>query len=691
MKENITPEILELIKEHIIELLENSINETKRVNKLTARTKSLRPEYSANNGKNKMRVAEIIETIRQLRKNENLSKEERTYAVELENQATVAIYRLLMGKSNRQEKMTLEEWQMMIDQLIQKQGENGKTVNADQVLGEIREGLFFQYIKTENTFFSQFQYGKNRKAMDENVEGGTENFCQIIELCNSNIEETQAKIKKLTGHRKQILNQYMEKINEEGIFNTSPEWFLSCMVSEYQDKGAFAYFDAFKIGLYTLCKGVKAGHIWGLENWGRFSIRLISHDLWKGENYLQINRYSTNIPDSKLGWSDAYFRKEIIEKQMFAEKHMEQWLLVPLLEQLTADAMSFEEMDSVYTRKKCKYCEDVEEIRGSDIFEKTNIFHYARKKQVDKPSSLSSSEDVAFGYWTVYRFQKPALFYMAGNETEEDDILKTLRCKRKNSKFSSFSCVKNYFEKIDDEQDQDNSRYFTRYYLNQYIKVDIAVELCYGMERLFCLSSQGGKNAFEGILEEVKKLAKTAAFLHRNLKCGVGSMLHECFKEKIKESGNLKNSTLEEKKQFLREVTALLESYLTSNDVGYMQRRFYEEVLKSSWIKIQKTFSPIGVRFDQNFFSDLEILKRRKIIGKEAHERIKKALYEDNIEKILYVISENKANDMQKQLDISKDAWQWAVENLHQISKRSKFYFIYNIVQETILETNFEN
>lgn len=701
-EENVIDEIMKLISDNLIEILENSINESKKVNKLTVRTKTLRPEYSINYERNRKCITQIIEKISNLRKNKILDEYNREYAKELERLAIFAVYNFMSYKLEKCERQTVKAWSTYIDSSIQKNGENGKSVNAAQVIVEIREALFYQYIKQENNFFSRFEY-ENKAEENIQYEDDKNIPYQVIKPYFDN-EEIRCKIDELADHKHEVLNEYASRITMISCNEKLPRGVMHFMFSEYYKEDFSIFFDVCKIGVYTYCKGLERGYMWGVDNWCDIPVNHFTYEkMEQGESY-DRECYNTENYAIKANWVDLYYKKDLIEKHIFSEKNMSQWLLISTLERLTADYLSFESNNSVGTGTNLFILDGIDDVinkRTINTIQKTNIFKVARVKgNIDKKDDNTDRD-----CWCIYSFQKACLDYMIG-----ENFFKVLQIKKENSIYFTFSSMKNYFDNINVGINKFDLLFCNIYYLNQFVHFDVAVELCYGLEKLCGLSKKGGKELFDEIWEEIRKLAIVAVHLQEGIKCGVGEIIHDCIIRKIKEKETLEITTVEEYKRCLNEITELLGYYISDVDVEYMKKILYEEILKNSWFvktpreiggeeiktnqelkEEKKSVEPkVGVTFDQNLFADIEVLKRRNVLDKNGTNKISKVIYEGNIKKILAELSKNMQMEMTIQLGISEEAWSWAKENLSNVSKQSKWYAIYNKIQKVLLQENYD-
>lgn len=700
----------EKIKEDLLGILENCVNDKKRGDKPTRKIKALQPYHTAEYKKNRKIIEKTIEHIKLFRKNMCVSDEHKEYAKEIEIQAIFAITRLISDKWIKEDgKIEItksgmdnifEKWEKIINELKDKNGTNGKTLNVGEICKIIKDRLFYNCeITHKNQFYGYFT----------NPEYTFKNEDTQEDLCDESTVERKHKVSFIYSceiDKKEYFKIPIEKYKLVWIlyyrFYTEARIYSSEKADRGYEKYPFddvcrrykgikcqnisskkhekqvtfeQYLDGFMISEIAQIFGMSEAYIWGVENWikEKFDIKT------KG------------------------FRSHIIDRISFSSEMMKHWLLFPLLDKLVADDLTVAQRFNANTREETKYCvngNDLLQRNVKDILKSTKIIYHANNKQVRNCDNVSEVNnylcDEKREYWTVYEHQKLCLDYLLDDNDRKRRILFLSKSKTTRNN-QSFSNIKRYFEEIFQYTESEQDTYMTIYYLNQFVHFDSAVELINGISKVMDITQKSARN----LKEEIVNLANEVVRLQKIIKCGTGMVIYEYFKEKWVELKENEMYSEEDCKLFLQQLTDLIKNYLENEKIKDLQDYVYQNILQTSWYLIDDNiFKYRGeIDFRQDFCLGLQLCMTESSESKKDKEayllRLRKILFDDNIFQIKEMIGKEFKEAIKDMLKISDGAWEYVsksfVGSRYDNNSRDKISNLYKVIQNALINANYQD
>lgn len=698
------------LKDNMIVILKNSLNEKKRAVKVTEKTKELRPEFVKNNLRRKKQLLAVIENIEGMQTNKEITEQQREYIMKLEDLVPTVIEEIIFEEWINKKKVSVidKDCKNVLRKLKDTREFSGKVIEVEKICKYIEQRLFLELVECKNTFWGYFINAINffEKIEDkESVENYTGAILrQPVIMATPDIKVDVIR-KNIDLHENNWI-EYYEKNVMKCLLN--PAEYINYILTEAREqyrenqKGSriIKYLDGFMLTTMIGRFGIAGGYTWAIENWGKFFVNFT--DLRHQNEAVQFEKIFFklgNKPDYS-GLNSTEAEAIIIQRNIFSQQVMEQWLLFTLLDRLISDDISMLGQNSVNIQEKGEYCVALSqkiERNESAILNGSQILKVALNKQ--NRTGYNAAEKNA--YYIVYEPQQGCLRYLLSDGEEGAKRIFSFGKYKSPRESQSFRNMYQHFEEIHQFQNNRKKNYGDDFYLNQFIHLDSAVEIFYGISRMLKVTQKTAKN----LEREIIILSNAIVSAQRKIKCGIGKMLHDCFEFYI--SIKSEGYTEEECGEKLVQLAGKIQKIVFDLKVEEVQMDFQRKILELNWETTEKTikdiinsevFELVHIDFSQqDYVTTLSYLMKNYIMSadnrKIVNDKIREGLYKNEIAGITENVRNRWKDEIADRLQISKEAWVYTSNCFPELqgeSGRDKNSCLYKEIQHALINANYE-
>lgn len=688
-----------VVQSNLFTILRNTLDENNRKVKVTEKARKLRAEFAVRKDERKKQLLAVMKNIEDAESNENVSEQHRQYVVRLKELMIHSILDIILSKWINRENDEEQKCEEILTELLQ--GKHGRIIDVELICEYIETGLFLDGLEFKNLFIRRyfenamvFQEYSEKRESEEIYEKSVLRKLVIIE--NSDFKLKNVKYN-LDSYENDLLTYYEQN---EFMCTLDPAEYINYILVKAREKYKLIensnrikkYLNGFMLATIIGYFEVIGGYVWALENWGNACINYIDTIHIKNSG-IEIEKIFFEL-DKKADYSKisiAEAEKLIILKTIFSKEIMEEWLLLPLLDRLISDNLSMSERNRVSMREDAEHCVKLyNEIERNEreILDGSQVLKVAVNKQNRAVDNYAEKNEYYMTYMTHYGCLK---YLLSIGEDGKKKILclGEYQSPRENQGFLN---MYQHFEKMHSFSVNRKENYGDDFYLNQFIHLDAAVELFYGISRMVRITQKTAKN----LKSEIINLASAIVSAQRRVKCGMGKLLHDCFA--LQSPSQNQKYTEQECGKALRELAENIQETVDNIEIENIQDDFRGKILELNWEEIDNNlFEQDGeIDFSRDYVATISKLIEYYIVPdrrRRVDDKIRNNLYDKEISDIADIVQGKWKNQIQDRLRISQEAWEYTVDcfpELHGASGRDKDSLLYKEIQHALINANYK-
>ena len=688
-----------VVQSNLFTILRNTLDEKNRKVKVTEKARKLRAEFAVRKDERKKQLLAVMKNIEDAELNENVSEQHRQYVVRLEELMIHSILDIIFSKWINRENDEEQKCEEILTELLQ--GKNGRIIDVELICEYIETGLFLEGLEFKNLFIRRyfedamvFQEYSEKRESEEIYEKSVLRKLVIIE--NSDLKLKNVK-NNMDSYENDLLKYYEQN---EFMCALDPAEYINYILVKAREKYKLIensnrikkYLNGFMLATIIGYFEVIGGYVWALENWGNACVNYIDTIHIKNSG-VEIEKIFFEL-DKKADYSKisiAEAEKLIILKTIFSKEIMEEWLLLPLLDRLISDNLSMSERNRVSMREDAEHCVKLfNEIERNEreILEGSQVLKVATNKQNRAVDNYAEKNE----YYMTYMTHHGCLKYLLS--IGEDGKKKILclgeyQSPRENQGFLN---MYRHFAEMHSFQINQKENYGDDFYLNQFIHLDAAVELFYGISRMVSVTQKTAKN----LKSEIISLSNVIVSTQKRIKCGMGKILHDCFELQI--SSRNQKYTEQECGKILRELTQNIQKTVADIEIENIRDNFRGKILELNWEEIDNNMLDMDgeLNFSKDYIATISKLIQYYIVPdrrRRVNDKIRNSLYDKGIDDIADIVQGKWKNRIQDRLRISQEAWRYTLDcfpELHGASGRDKDSRLYKEIQHALINANYQ-
>lgn len=688
------------IKDNMFMILENSIKDGNRAVKITEKTKRLRPEYVENNSKRKKQLVAVIENIRGMQISNDIEERQKEYILKMEDLVPKAIGDIATEEwiSKKKSSVNSKDCEKILERLKTAK----KVIEVERICEYIENRLFFEGI-VNNTEYQRFYFINAINFNDKKEENHEEVifcheeviFCKPIFIAPLDFEVSSVK-RGMEFYEKEWI-RYYKKYGVECLLN--PEEYIHYILLDAQDGGIEKYIEGFMYATMIRQFGIAGGYAWAIENWGKIFVNYIKSEVVNPENETNVKLkkifYKLESEINYSGFDLSERETRIIQRTVFSEKVMKQWLLFALLDNLISDDISVGEKNPGNVHEINEHCATLlRRIKRNEkaILDGSRILNIVTNKQV----RVGSNDNKINEYYLVYKPQKECLEYLLSSRKNEKKRIFSFGKYQSPRDNQDFRSMCRHFKEIHSFQKGQKENYRNDFYLNQFIHLDSAVEIFYGISKMVKITQKTAKN----LEREIVYLSNMIVLAQRKIRCGMGKILHECFG--FYNYSEIQKYTEKECGEVLMQLAEKLRKIIFDLHIEEIENDLKKNILESNWQKIdasidsERAYEVVRLDFKEDYIATITATMKNSVEPcerKNASDKIRSGLYYNSINGIEVMVRNLMAGQIQEKLQISQEAWEYTVDcfpELHGASGRDKDSLLYKEIQHALINANYK-